>query len=87
MLIANSITGKTQIKQYWKFNINGNPSMDFQDTVETLESKIKKAVKLRLMSDVPLGVLLSGGLDSSIIAAITAQKVKNLPIFCRSLKK
>tara|TARA_B100000029_G_scaffold516795_1_gene634358 strand:- start:9152 stop:11089 length:1938 start_codon:yes stop_codon:yes gene_type:complete len=73
MLIANSLTGKTQIKQYWKFNINRNTSINFEDTKAILESKIKKAVKLRLMSDVPLGTFLSGGLDSSVIAGSASE--------------
>ena len=73
MLIASSITGKTQIKQYWKFNINRNTSINFKDTKAILKSKIKKAVKLRLMSDVPLGTFLSGGLDSSVIAGSASE--------------
>ena len=39
--------------------------------IATLRSGLEEAVKKQLMSDVPYGVLLSGGLDSSIIAAIT----------------
>ena len=73
ILIANSVNGKIQIKQYWKFNINKNTTMDFQDSMATLKSKIKKAVNMRLMSDVPLGTFLSGGLDSSIIAGAASE--------------
>ncbi|ULQ60533.1 asparagine synthase B [Brucepastera parasyntrophica] len=39
--------------------------------IQTLRTSLEAAVKRQLMSDVPYGVLLSGGLDSSIIAAIT----------------
>ena len=42
---------------------------------------LEKAVEKRLMSDVPLGIFLSGGLDSSIIAAIAARGVTNLSTF------
>ncbi len=43
-----------------------NPSV-----IEKVRNGLESAVKAQLMSDVPYGVLLSGGLDSSIIAAIT----------------
>lgn len=44
---------------------------DNETSIEKLRSGLEEAVKRQLMSDVPYGVLLSGGLDSSVIAAIT----------------
>jgi asparagine synthase (glutamine-hydrolysing) len=49
-------------------NVKDNPS-----SVEAVRKGLEAAVKRQLMSDVPYGVLLSGGLDSSVIAAITAK--------------
>ncbi|NCC64060.1 MAG: asparagine synthase B [Spirochaetia bacterium] len=42
-------------------------------SIEQVKTALESAVKRQLMSDVPYGVLLSGGLDSSIIAAVTAK--------------
>ncbi len=42
-------------------------------TVERLIAALEESVKLRLMSDVPLGAMLSGGLDSSLIVALMAR--------------
>jgi asparagine synthase (glutamine-hydrolysing) len=49
-------------------NVKANPS-----SVEVVRKGLEAAVKRQLMSDVPYGVLLSGGLDSSVIAAVTAK--------------
>lgn len=55
----------------------GPPDLDKpEEILETLEEKLRLAVAKRLMADVPLGVFLSGGLDSSLIAAITRKLVK-----------
>lgn len=51
------------------------------EAIEKLDSLLDEAVKIRLMADVPLGVFLSGGLDSSAIAHYAAKHKKNLQTF------
>ena len=53
--------------------------MSEEDCLEELERRLEEAVRIRLISDVPLGALLSGGVDSSIIVALMA-RVSSQPV-------
>jgi len=59
---------------YWNLPKDFNTSKDFnEDSIaERFEEELVKAIKYRLIADVPLGTYLSGGVDSSLITAITA---------------
>ena len=58
----------------------------YETAKETLFAKMEHAVESRLISDVPLGTFLSGGIDSSIITALAAQKVPDLSSFSIGFK-
>jgi asparagine synthase (glutamine-hydrolysing) len=60
---------KPQISNYWNLNLQN--SSDSEDIIlKKLEKLLTKSIELRLESDAPVGALLSGGLDSSIMVAI-----------------
>jgi asparagine synthase (glutamine-hydrolysing) len=63
-----------KVERYWNYTIEPDESKNEQFWVSSLRELLEKAVERRLVSDVPLGVFLSGGLDSSAISAI-AKKV------------
>ena len=65
--------GKVTIRQYWNVKPGRGQSHDEQYYQEKLYDYIKKAVRRRLVSDVPLGAFLSGGMDSSAIVAMMSQ--------------
>ena len=66
--------GEPQIKQYWDLTVKDDVTpLSHQFYVKTYREKLESAVSSHLMSDVPLGVFLSGGLDSSAVAALTSK--------------
>jgi asparagine synthase (glutamine-hydrolysing) len=68
-------TFRLNIWQYWQLPVNQpNTEACGEELADEAEALLTDAVSLRMMSDVPLGVLLSGGLDSSLIAAIAAEQ-------------
>ncbi len=69
--------GTIDIKRYWQINVEPNEepsSMGKEVSLASLEERLyellKESVKARLMSDVPLGAFLSGGIDSSAIVGL-----------------
>lgn len=79
--------GRVSIRQYWDVpasdeaadaEVGGADTRRTQPTVGAVarfRELLEESVRLRLMSDVPLGVFLSGGIDSSVIAALMARQV------------
>jgi asparagine synthase (glutamine-hydrolysing) len=67
--------GRMRLERYWTY-----PSppavpeqVDEREAAERLLAALDESVRMRLMSDVPLGAMLSGGLDSSVIVALMAR--------------
>jgi asparagine synthase (glutamine-hydrolysing) len=58
-----------KIKNYWKIDFSKKIKISEKEAIEQVSRIIEEAVKIRLVSDVPLGTLLSGGIDSSCVAA------------------
>ena len=67
--------GKLEINKYWDINYEPKHTGTDAEFIEEWRDLFKQSVKLRLMADVPLGMFLSGGIDSSAIAAMMSTMV------------
>jgi asparagine synthase (glutamine-hydrolysing) len=65
---------KVRVRQYWDVPAYGTSKVTSEEEcLEELERRLAEAVRIRLISDVPLGALLSGGVDSSLVVALMAR--------------
>jgi asparagine synthase (glutamine-hydrolysing) len=71
-------------KQYWKLSIGEPRRVALAAATEEFEALLDEAVRCRMMSEVPLGAFLSGGLDSSLVVASMA-RVSGRPVVTNSI--
>jgi asparagine synthase (glutamine-hydrolysing) len=64
--------GRTSLKRYWSLSFSERDVSE-REAIEELKSRFSKAVKRRLVADVPLGIFLSGGIDSSSIVCMVSR--------------
>ena len=64
--------GRLTVRRYWRLT-DGEHREDFPETCEHVRWLVEDAIRRQLVSDVPIGCFLSGGLDSSLICAIAAE--------------
>jgi asparagine synthase (glutamine-hydrolysing) len=77
MVIADVASSTHEIRRYWDCDLplenDKGDETDFDHCTSTLREEFDEAVRLRLRADVPVGVYLSGGIDSAIVAATAAK--------------
>ena len=68
--------------EYWNVYFTGSNPIGFDDACQELVQRLKESVQVRLMSEVPLGAFLSGGVDSSAVVATMAGLSRDPVITC-----
>lgn len=68
-----------RLEKYWEVDYRDKIPIAEADALDALDEKLTEAVRLRMIADVPLGALLSGGVDSSVVVALMA-KLSNEPV-------
>jgi asparagine synthase (glutamine-hydrolysing) len=66
--------GEVRIREYWDVRPGDGEPLNEDEAVEQSLALLRDAVRLQLRSDVPLGVFLSGGIDSSAVVALMAER-------------
>lgn len=61
-----------QLHEYWTADYQAKVKLSEQEALDGLDEKLREAVRLRMVADVPVGALLSGGVDSSVVVAMMA---------------
>ena len=82
--------GKWREKRYWKLS-DREHTETFEETAQHVRYLVTDAIRRQMVSDVPLGTFLSGGLDSSLISSVCAKEAakqgKKLPTFSLDFEK
>ncbi len=65
--------GRARVERYWSLGFTPKTETPVTEIRQRIRDLLEESVRLRLESDVPLGVLLSGGIDSTAVAAVMAR--------------
>ena len=78
--------GRARVEPYWALRFEPKTQLGFDDAVEELDQRLLRAVQYHLVSDVPVGAFLSGGLDSSLVVGMMSRFVSQpIPTFTGDL--
>ncbi len=79
LLRWNAADRSTSLVQWWSAKEaaergGANPILDEAEALDAVETCLRRAIRMRLIADVPVGAFLSGGVDSSLVVALAAQE-------------
>jgi asparagine synthase (glutamine-hydrolysing) len=83
-LLFDTVEGTLKLENYWRFELAPDPSLERRgesDLAEELRHLLLQATRRRLISDVPLGLFLSGGVDSGTVLACATRETRAVKTF------
>lgn len=84
-LVVSAERGANEPTRYWNLNFKPNSKLSEGEWVERLDAALSETVRSHLVSDVPFGAFLSGGVDSSMVVAYMSQAL-NQPVKTFSIR-
>lgn len=79
--------GGPELKPYWNFSFSIDDNQSETRWLEEIEGCLSETIKQHMISDVPIGAFLSGGVDSSTVSAFMAKHTPNLKTFTIGLNE
>ncbi|CAM2067123.1 asparagine synthase (glutamine-hydrolyzing) [Sulfidibacter corallicola] len=73
--------GEVTIRRYWQYPEEQNHQISYEEAAEELRHRMAQSVRLRMRSDVPVGITLSSGVDSSAVACLASRVHQDLDTF------
>jgi asparagine synthase (glutamine-hydrolysing) len=73
--------GQLKTRQYWDLHFQPETSVSLKEWAHRVRERFERAVTRQLMSDVPLGTYLSGGMDTGAISAVAARRISSMHTF------
>lgn len=77
LVVERNAARPLQPRRYWNLRFGPHQSLSVEETAEQLIERLREAVRLRMIADVPLGAFLSGGVDSSAVVALMATQSRD----------
>jgi asparagine synthase (glutamine-hydrolysing) len=71
--------GQITVRPYWRLSFREKLALSEAEIIDAVREKLRDTVEAHLISDVPVGAFLSGGMDSSLIVALMARDLQRRP--------
>jgi asparagine synthase (glutamine-hydrolysing) len=73
-ILTCNLDGQIHIERYWQLDYRSKLSLSDEEALSAIQDSLDEATRIRMVADVPVGVLLSGGVDSSLVVESMARQ-------------